>query len=165
VSHVLHLAGVRRVLFAGVAIAALACATPALATENVKIPKPLKGPVGLYVKVENNSSTCVWVSVAYATFITPWSWMTDPGNKARFIRPHQSYEFGAAFMSPVPFPHPLEAKVEGTFMEHADCSGGHAREITAVNKGIVTHGVTGHANAFLTGESAGAYKVDIYNGG
>jgi hypothetical protein len=157
------LAAARRTLMLGLAMATVACLSPALALPRHTEPKPLKGPYGLKVMVENNSSTCVWVSVAYATFVTPWNWMTDAHNTARFIRPHEKYEFQHGFMSPLPFPHPLEVKVEGTFMEHANCSGKHAREITAENKGINPSMAIGKANAYLTGDNPGSYSVKIYN--
>jgi hypothetical protein len=150
----------------GLALAALAFAMPAQAQAPTPTPTPkmLKLPVAVHVHVVNYSATCVWVSVAYSTFYTGWSWMTDARNKARFVHPGGYFNFVAATDPVFPLPITMEVKVEGTFMEHKDCSGGHAREITAINKGIPPKdhfGLTAAANALLDGQTPSTYAVSV----
>jgi len=147
----------------GLALAALVVSIPAQAQS----PAPPKtGPVALTVRVQNNSATCVWVSVAYGMIYTPWSWMHEAHNTARFIRPLEHYDFTVVTANALPVPVPMEAKVEGTFMQHKDCSGAHARELTAENKGIQAnhhYGTIAKAIAYLTGHDPASYAVSVYN--
>ena len=149
---------IKRMLVAALAIAMLTVSSPAHA-QTTKPPGSKFGPVVILVDVKNNSNTCVWVSTAWGMVLTPWAWM-DEG--ARFIRPGDSHLFRQNIASPVPGDHPWEVKVEGTFMEHANCTGKHARSaITRYNKGINVSdmGRLAKAQSTLTGTSVANYDV------
>lgn len=163
--HFIRVAFGRRAVLLGLALAMLTCSTPVLANAPARAPAKVRtGPVTVVVRAENKSNTCVWVSVAYATFYTPWAWMHEPHNTARFVRPHGYYEFAVATANVLPVPVPWEVKVEGTFMSNADCSGKHEREITTIQKGIIArddHGFTARATAILSGDIPATYRVEV----
>jgi hypothetical protein len=153
---------IKRFLVLALAIAALTYSTPVQASAPTPPPGSHMGPVGVIVRVKNLSHTCVWVSVAYASFYTPWAWMKDPHNTARFVHPNGFYDFATVTANVLPVPVPVEMKVEGTFMANADCSGAHAREITVINKSILPqedHGFSAKATSVLTGIDAASYSV------
>ncbi len=164
--HFIRVAFGRRAVMLGLALAMLTCSVPVRAESPGPQPttKVRLGPVAVVVRVYNKSKTCVWVSVGYATFYTPWAWMRDPHNTARFVHPNGYFDFAVATANVLPVPVPWEVKVEGTFMTNSDCSGAHAREITAIKKGIVPkddHGFSARAIATLSGESPATYHVEI----
>lgn len=153
---------IKRIFIAALALAALTCWAPPH-TDAAKARAPKLGPVGITVHVVNHSSTCVWVSVAWAHFAMPWSWMNEWYNKARFIHPGTSYSFIQGGVSYLPMPHPWEVKVEGTFMKNADCTGGHARPaITRYNKGLIATdlGTKVYALSTLSGTGVDTYDVE-----
>jgi hypothetical protein len=154
----------RRFLLLALAIAALTYSAPALANAPTPPPGSHMGPVAVIVRVKNLSKTCVWASVGYSNFYSPWAWMRDPDNKARFVHPNGFYDFKVATANILPVPVPVEVKVEGTFMEHADCTGGHAKEITTINKAILPkddYGFSARATSLLRGDSPSSYSVTI----
>jgi len=155
---------VRRAFIFGAIIAILACSASVLA-DTASSAKPLKiAPAGVIrVAVVNKSATCVWVSVAYATYFTPWQWMSGK-DTAQFIKPNASRTFEELHAKVPVIPHDSEAKVEGTFMKNPDCSGGHARSaITVENKDLYQTPLgIARATAELTGQNPSSYNVKIF---
>jgi hypothetical protein len=155
---------VRRTFICSAIIAMLACSVP-VGAQTQPSPKPtLKiSPVSggtLIVYVSNHSPTCVYVSVAGATFYLPWVWM--PG--ARFIRPNDTNIRYQIVFPKFNVPHPYEAKVEAIFMQNPDCTGSKLRTIEAVNKQIwplVGMGFEGKAAANLRGDKPHNFSVQI----
>jgi hypothetical protein len=168
----LRVAFMRRAFILSAIIAMLACSVSVQADTPSPTPKPKLHlpvmPMMLELTVHNVSLTCVWVSVAYGTFYTPWVWIKG-NDDAQFIRPNGRHTFHGLLAKPPLIPVPMEAKVEGTFMTHADCSGTHARPaITAIRKNIYSDGFAPHkaivhsARADLSGRSVSTFRIDIY---
>lgn len=160
----LRVAFMRRGFILSAIIAMLAPAVPVHA-QTTPSPKPLKiSPVSgglLSVYVQNHSPTCVYVSVAGATFYSPWLWM--PG--ARFIRPNETLAKYQMAFPKFNVPHPYEAKVEAIFMQNPDCSGSKLRTIEAVNKQIwpfVGMGLEAKAVVTMSGSKPNSFSVQIH---
>lgn len=155
---------IARILVAIIALVTATCMTSARVPAQTASPPPKAfSPIGFLVRVYNKSTTCAWVSVGYSLPLLPWKWMSGTSS-ARFIHPGKYYDFSAAIFQLLP--SSAEVKVEGTFMEHADCTGAHAREITRINYAINVHSVPPNARAtgMLTGQNRETYHVDVTDG-
>ena len=106
-------------------------------------PKPLKGPLGITVRVTNQSRTCAWVTVYYARVYTPWTIASDPHNRPRFVHPNAFYDFGVVIPDVLP-KSPAEIKVRTEVARNANCSGGTVRDLSAENKAIYGDQGAGH---------------------
>jgi hypothetical protein len=121
------------------------------------------------VTVQNDSTTCVWVSVAVGPKHGSFHWITGAANTARFIKPGAHYVFNGDYAKPVIDWFYGAAKVEGTFMKNPDCSGGHARSAITDDTQSVTlasHQSTvalGTATGTLSGRDVASYRVVVHN--
>jgi hypothetical protein len=123
-----------RALVLGLALAVLTTTAQA----STPTPKPVKGPATVVVvRVTNQSNTCAWVTIYWATFYTPWSIAGDAHNRPRFVHKGGFYDFAITVANPMPVPIPAEIKVRTEVTRNADCSGGTLVNHEAVNKGIL----------------------------
>jgi hypothetical protein len=151
---------VRSVLTRGLVVCAALSITAgsAFAQDATPTPKPLKLPAtAVRTLVKNTSNTCVWITIYWATFYTPYSIMGDSYNRPRFLKPGESFTFEKVIPNPVSVvPIPTEIKVRGEFKRNADCSGPTIRDDDAQNKGVLAnadHGLIANIASMASGSN------------
>lgn len=124
-------------------------------------PKPLKGPLGINVRVVNKTHYCAWITIYFARFYTPWAIAGDPHNRPRFVHPDAFYDFGVVIADVLP-KSPGEIKVRAEVKANADCSGRTIRDISAENKAIYGDQAAGHlkhVQSELTGDATHGFHL------
>lgn len=124
-------------------------------------PKPLKGPLGINVRVVNQTHNCAWVTIYFARFYTPWAIASDPHNRPRFVHVDAYYDFGVVIPDVLP-KSPGEIKVRAEVMRNSDCSGGRIADISVENKSVYgdqAAGLITHIESKLTGNAQTGFHL------